>query len=138
RPEALAEALEKAGPRPQSGDNGQPALDASALDSLRELGGEEFVAELAATFLADAPEMLATLRRSLENGHTDELRRAAHTLKSNGGSLGGGEFSELWRELEERAKTGELDGAGELVGRIEQEYAPFRDALEALRGGASA
>jgi len=54
-------------------------------------------------------------------------------LKSNGATLGATEFAELCRTLEARAKAGELDGAGELVDRIEQEYGPLRDALAALR-----
>src|SRR5207244_1918706 len=74
-----------------------------------------------------------TLRRSLDEQGTEELRRAAHTLKSNGATLGAGEFAELCRTLEQRAKAGELDGASQLVEQIEQEYGPLRDALTALR-----
>jgi HPt (histidine-containing phosphotransfer) domain-containing protein len=54
-------------------------------------------------------------------------------LKSNGATLGAAEFAELCRTLEARAKVGELDGAAELVDRVEQEYGALRDALEALR-----
>ena len=39
-----------------------------------------------------------------------EVRRAAHTLKSNGATLGATEFAELCRELEQQAKDGRLDG----------------------------
>ena len=84
-------------------------------------------------FLADAPELNATLRRSLDSRNDEELRRAAHTLKSNGATLGAEEFAELCRTLEQRAKSGELDGASELVDRIEQAYATLRDALTSLR-----
>ena len=85
-------------------------------------------------FLADAPALLATLRRSLDEQGSEELRRAAHTLKSNGATLGAAEFAELCRTLEQRAKEGELDGASEeLVDRIEQEYRPLEEALSALR-----
>jgi HPt (histidine-containing phosphotransfer) domain-containing protein len=84
-------------------------------------------------FLGDAPELIATLHRSLGEQGAEELRRAAHTLKSNGATLGAAEFAELCRNLEQLAKDGELDGASELVDRIEQEYGPLRDALTALR-----
>ena len=84
-------------------------------------------------FLADAPGLIATLRRSLDDGSTEELRRAAHTLKSNGATLGAAGFAELCRDLEHRAKAGELDGAAGLVDRIEQDYAPLEEALSALR-----
>src|SRR6185437_5105562 len=108
-------------------------LDDSALANLRDLGGDDFLAEVIDAFLADAPGQVATLRRSLDEGSREELRRAAHTLKSNGATLGAAGFAGLCRDLEHRAKAGELDGASELVERIEQEYAPLEEALSALR-----
>ena len=62
------------------------------------------------TFLADAPTLLATLHHALEGETTAEVRRAAHTLKSNGATLGATEFAELCRALEQQAKDGRLDG----------------------------
>ena len=135
RPEALAEALQRSGPVDRA-DGAAPALDVGALDALRELGGDDFLGELIDTFLDDAPVSLAALRRSLEDGDVDELRRAAHTLKSNGATFGAREFSELCRRLEQQARTGELDGAAGLVDSIEEEYATFRQVLTELRSGA--
>src|SRR5438552_10552531 len=137
RAEGLASALKRAKPL-KNGDVGSDRveyvnLDDGALQSLRDLGGDDFLAEVIDAFLADAPELIATLRRSLDEQGTEELRRAAHTLKSNGATLGAGEFAELCRTLEQRAKAGELDGASQLVEQIEQEYGPLRDALTALR-----
>jgi HPt (histidine-containing phosphotransfer) domain-containing protein len=100
-------------------------LDPAALDELRELGGDEFVADLVQTFLADAPPLLAALRGS----DVDEVRRAAHTLKSNGTTFGATTFSELCRELEEQAKTGDLTGAPALADRIDEEYALVAEEL---------
>ncbi|HEU5476385.1 MAG TPA: GAF domain-containing protein [Gaiellaceae bacterium] len=137
RAEELVAALKRARPL-GNGDGGPDAvdyisLDDSALKNLRDLGGDEFLAEVIDAFLADAPQLIATLRRSLQEQGTEELRRAAHTLKSNGGTLGAEGFAELCRTLEQRAKAGELDGASELVERIEQEYRPLEEALTALR-----
>ena len=89
------------------------------------------------TFLEDAPTLLATLRRSLADEDADELRRAAHTLKSNGATLGAEEFTELCRELEQLAKRGELQGASRLVDRIERDYDRLQEALAALRSAAA-
>jgi CheY-like chemotaxis protein len=140
RPDVLAEALRHARPlggagEASSGDGGLK-LEAAALESLRELGGDDFLAELTSTFLTEAPTLLATLRRSLEQDDADELRRAAHTLKSNGATFGAEEFSELCRELEDAAKNGQLAGASELADRIEREYARLQEALAALTPGA--
>ena len=54
-------------------------------------------------------------------------------MVSPGATFGAAEFAELCRTLEQRAKDGELDGASELVDRIEQEYRSLVEALSALR-----
>jgi len=141
RPNELAKALsrtrtleDRGTPRTQGASAN---LDASAVESLRDLGGEEFVAEVIDTFLSDAPALVETLRTTYEQGHADGLRRAAHTLKSNGQTFGAGRFSKLCRELELRARNDELDGAAELVDRIEREYAALEQTLAALRATAA-
>jgi CheY-like chemotaxis protein/anti-sigma regulatory factor (Ser/Thr protein kinase) len=136
RAEELVAALKRARPLANGGgsaDETHVSLDDEALGSLRDLGGDEFLGEVIDAFLADAPELIATLRRSLDGANTEELRRAAHTLKSNGATLGAEQFAELCRTLEQRAKADELDGASELVARIEQEYRPLEEALSTLR-----
>ena len=136
RPEALAEALRQVRPRETvdaASSTVHLELEASALDSLRALGGDDFLAEVIDEFLADAPKLLTTLRGALEGNDADELQRAAHTLKSNGTTFGAGDFSERCRELEERAKNGELTGASELINGIEREYGQLHEALGAIR-----
>ena len=111
-------------------------LDGAALDRLREAVGDEFVGELVATFLGDAPAQLATLRSAVERGDADEARTAAHTLKANGATFGAEGFSELCRQLEEKAKAGELArGGDDLVGQAEAEYVRVEAALAALGVG---
>jgi CheY-like chemotaxis protein len=136
RAEELVAALKRVKPLADAEGAAEVAhvsLDDGALATLRDLGGDEFLGEVIDAFLADAPELVATLRSSLDSGNTEELRRAAHTLKSNGATLGAEQFAELCRTLEHRAKEGELDGASELVGRIEQDYRALEEALSALR-----
>ena len=137
RPAELADALERATPRPAKlGCGSRASLDAAALEQLRELGGDDFVVEVIDTFLVDAPDLLSTIRRSLEHGDANELRRAAHTLKSNGATFGADDFAALCRELEERAKNGDVADATELTDRLDREYRSLEAALAALRTGA--
>jgi CheY-like chemotaxis protein len=140
RAEELAAALKRAGSLAHGNgdapDVGFVSLDDDALKNLRDLGGDDFLGEVIDAFLADAPELIATLRRSLTEDSNEELRRAAHTLKSNGATLGAETFSELCRTLEHSAKTGDLEGAPELVDGIEQEYLALEQALTALRAAA--
>jgi CheY-like chemotaxis protein len=137
RPDVLAEALKRVRPAGRaavpSADDALGRIDAAALESLRELGGDDFLAEVIDTFLADVPILLATLRRALDEGDAAEVRRAAHTLKSNGATLGATEFAELCRALEQHAKDGRLEGAPGLVAQVEEERRSLERALEALR-----
>jgi HPt (histidine-containing phosphotransfer) domain-containing protein len=110
----------------------EPVLDGAALDRLRDSVGDEFVGELAGTFLDDAPAQLAALRTALDVSDPEAARRAAHTLKSNGATFGAGRFSETCRLLEEMAKAGALDGAAELLPRAEREYGAVAEALAEL------
>jgi CheY-like chemotaxis protein len=141
RPDVLAEALKRV--RPTGADAAPPAanahglLDGAALESLRELGGDDFLVEVIDTFLADVPTLLATLRHALEVGDAAGVRRAAHTLKSNGATLGATEFAEVCRALELQAKDGRLTEAPALVARIEEARGSLERALEALRPAAA-
>jgi PAS domain S-box-containing protein len=136
RGDELAAALKRAPPL-QDGDAGsgerEISLEAAALQNLRDLGGVEFLAEVVDVFLADAPALITSLRSSVERQDTDELRRAAHTLKSNGSTLGAAAFAELCRAVEHHAKDGRLDGVSQLADRIEQEYRTLQEALASLR-----
>jgi CheY-like chemotaxis protein/HPt (histidine-containing phosphotransfer) domain-containing protein len=141
RSEQLAEALKRVAPARQdavpAAQHPQGLVAGAALESLRELGGDDFLAEVIDTFLADAPALLATLHHALAEGGIAELRRAAHTLKSNGATLGAGEFTERCRALEQEAREGRLEDASDLVARIEEQYGLLERALEELRPAAA-
>jgi CheY-like chemotaxis protein/HPt (histidine-containing phosphotransfer) domain-containing protein len=126
---------------PEREPQGQPAiagvLHPPALERLVETIGDErtLLTTLISTFLSDAPRLVAAARRGLEHGRTDEIRRAAHTLKSNGATFGATSLSELSRQLEALARSGILEGADELIAGIEMEYERVRIALETVREG---
>jgi CheY-like chemotaxis protein len=135
RGEELGAALKRARPLPDREAGSQPSeicLEASALQNLRDLGGVEFLAEVVDVFLADAPALIASLRTTLERQDAEELRRAAHTLKSNGSTLGAAAFADVCRTVEQHAKDGRLDGVPQLVDRVEQEYRTLQEALASL------
>ena len=100
-------------------------LDPAAIEGLREIAGDEFVADLVDTFRAEAPGLLG----ALGSADPEEVRRAAHTLKSNAATFGAGELEALCRELEELAKTGSLDGVPDLTSRIGLEFQAVDAAL---------
>jgi PAS domain S-box-containing protein len=108
-------------------------LDAAAIQNLRDLGGDEFLTEVVDAFLADAPGLMADLRNSLQAQNAEELRRAAHTLKSNGATLGATAFADLCRTVEHQAKDGRLEGCALLLDQTEEQYRVLEAALTSLR-----
>jgi PAS domain S-box-containing protein len=110
-------------------------LHPPALERLMRTIGEDrgLLAALIDAFLDDAPRLVDDARQGLQQGQADEVRRAAHTLKSDGATFGAMRLSELSRELETLARSGTLEGIVDLLARIEAEYESVRIALETVR-----
>ncbi len=107
------------------------AVDKTVLDELLASleGDTAFLGELSATFLSDAPSLLAQLNAALAAGDADAFRRGAHSLKSSSASLGAHDLSRAAKELELMGKAGNLEGAGAQMAEVEAEYARVRDEL---------
>jgi HPt (histidine-containing phosphotransfer) domain-containing protein len=112
-----------------------PVIDPAAFDALSETtgGDPEFLAELIDTFLTDGVDLLATLDAALAAGDAVALRRAAHSLKSNGATFGATALSALAQRLEELGKATELAGAGTLIAQARQEFGRVERSLSATR-----
>jgi HPt (histidine-containing phosphotransfer) domain-containing protein len=111
-------------------------LDPAAMKRLQATLGKRAATMLPVlidSFFKEAVKLQANARQALEQGQAEELRRAAHTLKSNSANFGAQALTALCRELESRAKAGELEGAEELLAQIEAKYETAKAALEAIR-----
>jgi HPt (histidine-containing phosphotransfer) domain-containing protein len=85
------------------------------------------------SFFKDAVKLQTTARHAVDQSKSEELRRAAHTLKSNSANFGARALAVLCQELENRGKAGMLEGAQQLLAQIEAEYANVKAALEQVR-----
>ena len=118
---------------PGTGNASAGAIDRPTFDRLAQTMGGPFLGELIGTFLEDAPGLVVTLREGLAASDLDAFRRAAHSLKSNCDTLGALGLAALARELETRARAGNLAGAAERVTEIAGAYDAVARALEELR-----
>ena len=73
----------------------------------------------------------ATARAALSSESRDELHRAIHTLRSTSASFGARELSDLCREAEAIARSGDASTLVPLLDRIEAALAAVRQALDA-------
>jgi HPt (histidine-containing phosphotransfer) domain-containing protein len=114
-------------------EEARPAVDASVLGRLAEsMGGDDaFVAELIEQFVTDSPALVAAARKGLETGDADDVRRAAHTLKSNAATFGANELADRSSRLEAAAKAGGLDDGLAQIEAIDEELGRVHAALGA-------
>jgi HPt (histidine-containing phosphotransfer) domain-containing protein len=112
-----------------------PVIDPSALDVLSETTGDdpEFLVELIDVFLTDAVDLLAAMAAAAAAGDAAELRRAAHSLKSNGATFGATGLTAVARRLEELGKAADLEAVGPLIAQARQEFARVERSLSATR-----
>ena len=130
----LAEALRRAWTSRHEAIDAAPVESIIDLDTYRELeatAGAEFAAELVATFLEEAPTMLADLRTAYAAADPDTFRRVAHSIKSNGATFGAASLSDLARELE----LGGLPTGTAPLDRLEAACAQATSALRTLADG---
>jgi HPt (histidine-containing phosphotransfer) domain-containing protein len=106
-------------------------IDSAIFAELQDAAGADFVDELIATFMEEAPQMLAELRAAQATGSADGFRRAAHSLKSNSHTFGALRLGEMARVLE----LGGLVTDTAPIDALDAEYARVAAALQELRGG---
>ena len=89
-----------------------PIIDQAVLDKLRESvgGDQEFVADLAGTYLAEGDGHIQAVEDALARGDIEGMVRPAHTLKSSSAALGAARLSALSKEIEHAAREGRTDG----------------------------
>ena len=111
------------------------AADLMFLQELQELMGED-MDQLLDTFEESMVEQMPKMKKAIAEGHSDELRRLAHTMKGASASVGGQALSDCLYELERCASRGELDQARQFLGAVEQAYAEYALELKKWRQGA--
>ncbi|MGC1440483.1 MAG: Hpt domain-containing protein [Burkholderiaceae bacterium] len=106
-------------------------IDEAIVRELEATAGKEFVAELATTFMEEAPVMLAQLRAAQTKGDAEEFRRTAHSLKSNSVTFGAMRLGDMARQLEQNR----LITDAEPLNALEAEFDLVSTALtEFIRG----
>ncbi len=123
---------------PETGDSNMHAededgLDPTILESLRELqepGEPDILSELTGLFLKDAAEQIETLRKAAEAKDAPFVYRVSHTLKGSSGTIGARGMSRVCQQLEETGKSGDMNGAGGLLDRLETEFYRTRSTFE--------
>jgi signal transduction histidine kinase/DNA-binding response OmpR family regulator/HPt (histidine-containing phosphotransfer) domain-containing protein len=114
-----------------------PVFDVTGLEQLKAILGqkaEELLPDLIDDFFQSAPNLIALAKEALETKQAIEMRRAAHTLKSNSHDFGALALSEVARELEAKSREDVPADAAKLIEQLEGEFAKVKPLLEEVQG----
>ena len=112
---------------------GTPAgvLDKAAL--LARVGGrEDRLRAIVQVFQGESAGLMAEMWEAIAGGRADGLKRAAHSLKGAAGLFGAAGVVENALRLESLGQAGELTGAMESYGKLEEEIPKLNSALADL------
>ncbi|MFJ9822566.1 response regulator [Streptomyces sp. NPDC101151] len=141
----LADTLARLTPRHHSTDDAPPpqhalpetamatpaqVINPDAVQSLVDSLGAEAVVVLLDAFLSDSPHLIDAIRHGLQETDAPAVRRAAHTLKSNGTAFGLQQLASLCEQLEALAAADHLAQAAPLAQDVVASYPPARQAVQ--------
>jgi len=108
-------------------------LDQTALDRLRDFGGDKLLRGMIELFVKNAPDKATAARTALDAGDAPALKAALHGLKSSAGQLGASTVHAACAAGEEMAARGDLAGCADHVASIEHDLPLVCDSLLTIR-----
>jgi two-component system, sensor histidine kinase and response regulator len=110
--------------------NGQSDIF-NAEDLLKRLmGDEELARPIIAGFLDDIHKQIDALKAYLANGDAPSVQRQAHTIKGAAANVSCNNLRDVALEMEKAGKTGDLDRAGILMPRVEEQFEVLKGTLK--------
>lgn len=85
-------------------------------------GDEELAEEVCNVFKEDGPEMIESLKKSLENEDTENIKEFAHKIKGASANIAAKELSQNALELENAAKDADIEKCKQIYEQVKIEY----------------
>jgi PAS domain S-box-containing protein len=129
----VAESRPKSAPATARPEALGPALDPAVTANLRELAAAtrwSVLKEIYDSFLSSAIDDRAAIRQGVVGNDAAGLRNAAHKFKGASANLGASHLAELCRQLEALGEAGRVDGAGQRLAELEQEFVRVKSEIE--------
>lgn len=104
-------------------------IDDSVIETLKELGDEDFFLELVELFTSQSTSLVEEIAQASKDKNAEKLSHSAHKFKGSCLNLGATALSELCKKLEMKGKSGDLTGVDELSAQLEPLY---KETLEEL------
>ncbi|HSW30271.1 MAG TPA: Hpt domain-containing protein [Longimicrobiales bacterium] len=112
-------------------------LEQSALDRLKEWGGEKLLAQMIHLFLTNAPGRMTQIRSGIEAGDIKEAEKGAHSLKSSSANVGAMHLRTVAADMERVAADGDAAAVSALLPPLQIAFSQAISALESVEKGLS-
>lgn len=122
-------------PGPHADSDPGSRINKKSLEEIQELGQPGFLQQIIDHYLSESPKVMAVLREAVASADSEAVKVKAHFLKSGSAHLGAEKLSELLKEMEHSARSGNLQGAAEIFTEIEIEYSLVSQELAVLKKG---
>ncbi|MHA4870485.1 response regulator [Duganella sp. PWIR1] len=124
-----------AAPPAEAAQPDDDGINRQALDNIRALSpnnGDALLERVLQAFLRDTPAHLNIIRQAIAIDDAEQLRKAAHSLKSSSANVGASALSQRSKELEQLGRNDTTAGAAALLADMERYFQAARQALGAL------
>jgi signal transduction histidine kinase/CheY-like chemotaxis protein len=108
------------------------SYDPQTLESLISATGAQGAALVLGTMIEGAQKMLEDLQRASEASSGKEIRRNAHSLKTNARTVGAHGLADELEEIENLAGKGQTDSLVARIGSVSAEYRRLVDAMKEI------
>ena len=108
-------------------------LDQRMLDNIRALqqdGAPDMLRKVIEIYFDSADQLVKELGEGVNNSDAEQIRKAAHTLKSSSANVGAVKLAAICKELELMARNNSLGNVKDSFGQIIPEYKRAVDALK--------
>ena len=110
-------------------------LNRQALENIRALSpsnGTALLERVLQAYVNDTPTHLQTLRQAIAAADANNLRKAAHSLKSSSANVGAQALAQACKEMEQLGRNGSTVGAADMLAGMEREFQAVRQSLNAI------
>lgn len=128
----------RATPNPTMDMSDSDILEHSALDRLKEWGGDKLLGQMIRLFLENAPGRMAQIRAGVNGGDVKESEKGAHSLKSSAANVGAHRVRSIAADMERVAAGGDPAAVLALLPSLESAFSEAIAALESVEKGLSA
>ncbi len=108
-------------------------LQQKPLDNIRAMqlpGSPSILNKVINIYLADSPELTASVHEAITENDGNALQEAAHSLKSSSANLGAMQMSEICKQLELMGKENDITSAKQLIQQLKNEFELACSALK--------